>query len=128
MEISTFPTHPAANLRVYQASKTLETDIFFLTRRFPKAEHGALTALIRTTSQCISKQVVRAWQTRHSGTGFRTHLNECQSACARLALWLDLAYDHYYLSTVEHEEFLERKTELQRMLSRLATQRIALLA
>jgi four helix bundle protein len=128
MEVSTLSTNSAANLRVYQAARTLETDIFWMTRRFPQEEKGALTALIRRTSQSISRQIALAWQTRFSVIGFRMHLRESQSACARLALWINLAYDHYYLSAEEQEELLARKTELQRMLSRLATQRIVLLA
>ena len=117
---------PYQNLRVYQYANTLASDLFWITRRFPT--HEPLTDQLRRTARTILLNVVQGWNMRYSGLAFRNHLNEAQSACARLGLWLDAAHESCYLTDTEREELQARKTNLQRMLTRLHDQRIAMLA
>ncbi len=117
---------PYQNLRVYQYANTLASDLFWITRRFPT--HEPLTDQLRRTARTILLNVVQGWNMRYSGLAFRNHLNEAQSACARLGLWLDVAHESCYLTDTEREELQARKTNLQRMLTRLHDQRIAMLA
>ena len=117
---------PYQNLRVYQYANTLASDLFWITRRFPT--HEPLTDQLRRTARTILLNVVQGWNKRYSGLAFRNHLDEAQSACARLGLWLDVAHESCYLTDTEREELQARKTNLQRMLTRLHDQRIAMLA
>ena len=117
---------PYQNLRVYQYANTLASDLFWITRRFPT--HEPLTDQLRRTARTILLNVVQGWNMRYSGLAFRNHLDEAQSACARLGLWLDVAHENCYLTNTEREELQARKTNLQQMLTRLHDQRIAMLA
>ena len=119
---------PYQNLRVYQYANTLATDLFWITRRFPAQELFGLTDQLRQTTRTILLNVVQGWDKRYNGSAFRNHLDEAQSACARLGLWLDIAHESCYLTDTEHKELQARKTNLQRMLTRLHDQRIAMLA
>ena len=128
MEEKPYPIRSFQNLRVYQYATTLATDLFWITRRFPAEELHALTAQLRRTARMISFQVGLGWKKRYYGPAFRFHLDEAQSACARLGLWLSLAHEHCYLTDDAHEELQARKAQLQRMLTRLNDQRIPMLA
>ena len=122
------PYRPYQNLRVYQYANTLASDLFWITRRFPTQEPFGLTDQLRRTARMILLNVVQGWNKRYSGLAFRNHLDEAQSACARLGLWLDVAHESCCLTDTEREELQARKTNLQRMLTRLHDQRIAMLA
>ena len=119
---------PHQNLRVYQHANALASDLFWITRRFPTEEQFALTDQLRRTARTITLNVVQGWNKRYNGLAFRSHLDEAQSGCARLGLWLDVAHESCYLTDTEHEDLQARKTKLQRMLTRLHDQRIAMLA
>ena len=122
------PYRPYQNLRVYQYANTLASDLFWITRRFPTHEQFGLTDQLRRTARAILLNVVQGWNMRYNGLAFRNHLDEAQSACARLGLWLDVAHESYYLTDTEREELQARKANLQQMLTRLHDQRIAMLA
>ena len=122
------PYRPYQNLRVYQYANTLASDLFWITRRFPTQEPFGLTDQLRRAARMILLNVVQGWKMRYSGLAFRNHLDEAQSACARLGLWLDVAHESCYLTDTEREELQARKTNLQRMITRLHDQRIAMLA
>ena len=122
------PYRPHQNLRVYQYANTLASDLFWITRHFPTHEQFGLTDQLRRTARTILLNVVQGWKMRYSGLAFRNHLDEAQSACARLGLWLDVAHESCYLTDTEREALQARKTNLQRMLTRLHDQRIAMLA
>ena len=119
---------PYQNLRVYQHANTLASDLFWITRRFPKQEKFGLTDQLRQTARTILTNVIEGWTKRYTGPAFRNHLDEAQSACARLGLWIDVAHESCYLTDTEREELQTRKTTLQQMLTRLHDQRIAMLA
>ena len=122
------PYRPYQNLRVYQYANTLASDLFWITRRFPTHEQFGLTDQLRRTARTILLNVVQGWNMRYTGLAFRNHLDEAQSACARLGLWLDVAHESCYLTDTEREELQARKANLQQMLTRLHDQRIAMLA
>ena len=128
MEEKPYPIRSFQNLRVYQYATSLATDLFWITRRFPTEELHALTAQLRQTARLVPFQVGLGWKKRYYGPAFRLHLDEAQSACARLGLWLSLAHECCYLTDDAHEELQARKTQLQRMLTRLNNQRIPMLA
>ena len=81
------PYRPYQNLRVYQYANTLASDLFWITRRFPMQEQFGLTDQLRRTARTISLNVVQGWNKRYNGLAFRTHLDEAQSACARLGFF-----------------------------------------
>ena len=128
MEVTSYPSCSHLKLRAYQYASLLASDVFWITRRFPQEEKPALTQQLRRTTQTIPLSVTRSWNMRYHAPSFRRHLDEAQSACARLGLWLHVAHDYGYLTGDEHERLQARKTHLQRMLTRLHNQRITLLA
>ena len=128
MEDKPYPIRSYQNLRVYQCAATLASDLFWITRRFPGYELDALTAQLRQTARAISFHVGLAWKKRYYRPAFQLHLDEAQSACARLGLWLHLAHESCYLTDDAHEALQARKKQLQRMLTRLNDQRISMLA
>ena len=128
MEVTTYTISSHQNLRVYQSASTLASDLFWRTRRFPREEQYALIDQLRSTARTIPINVIQGWNHRYNGPAFRNHLDEAQSACARLGLWLSFSLERGYLDAEEHDHLQTRKVHLQRLLTRFGSQRIALLA
>ncbi len=128
MEETPYPIRSYHNLRVYQYAIPLASDLFWITRRFPNEELQAQTAQIRRTAQSIAFHIGLGWKKRYYHPAFRLHLDEAQSACARLGLWLHIAHESCYLTDAAHERLQARKKKLQRMLTRFSDQRIPMLA
>jgi len=127
MEVTSYLNRSYRNLRVYRCASLLAIDLFWITRRFPPAEQKTLTDQLRRTARAIPYNVLRAWQKRYQGPGFRNHLDEAQSACARLDLWLHMAYESFCLSDDEHTCLQARRRHMQRMLTRFHAQRLIML-
>lgn len=128
MEVNVLPSRSFTNLRAFQSARALASTLFWITRRFPKEEPSLLVDQLRRTAQAIPRSVVLGWNKRYSGLSFRHHLEEAQSACARLGLWLDVALEGGFLSEQKHRDLMAQKRQVRRMLTRLYEQRIALLA
>lgn len=128
MEVTSYPACSHRKLRAYQFAHVLASDLFWLSRRFPSEERLVLTDQVRKTAQTIMLHVAGGWNKRYSGAAFRQHICEAQSACARLGLWLHIAYDCCYLTDEEHEALQNRVKHMQRLLTRFFEQRIVLLA
>ncbi len=127
MEVCPHPTGSYMNLRVFQGASTLATDLFWITRRFPPDEQHALTAQLRRAARAICRNVILAWNQRYCGLAFCKHIDEAQSACARLSLGLDAAHTSGYLADSPYEALTACQRNVQRLLSRLEHQRIVLL-
>ncbi len=128
MEVNVLPASSYANLRAFQGASALDSEIFWITRHFPQEVPYGLTDQLRRTARAICENVIQGWNLRYCAASFRGHLDEAQSACARLGLWLDFAHQGCYLTEDDYEDLLARKTEVQQMLNRLFEHRITLLA
>ena len=128
MEVHALPIRSYQNLRVYRRADALAAELFWITRHFPRHEHYALTSQLRRTSRAVSASIRRGWRRRYSAVAFRHHLMDAQSACARLGLWIDLAYESAYLTDDDYQQLKDAKAEVQRMLNRFYEQRLTMLA
>ncbi len=113
------------NLRAYRRACALASDLFWITRRFPRAGQHTLTDQLRRMAEAVPEHIVRGWSSRHDACAFMEHLNAARQASDQLSHWLNVAKACQYLTPDEHEVLLARKAEVEQTILRLQ-QRCAL--
>ena len=95
-------------LDVYRQSVEAATEIFLLSKSFPKAETFSLTDQIRRSSRSVSAQIAEAWRRRKYAAVFVNKLNEAEGEAAETQSWIEYAVKCEYIRAVQGRD-LHRK-------------------
>ncbi len=76
------------DLKVFQLSYKLATEIFWLTKDFPKEEIYSLTDQMRRSSRSIPVNIAEAWAKRKYENVFKRHLIDSVGSCDETKVWL----------------------------------------
>ena len=85
------------DLEVYKRSFDSATEIFELSKRFPKEEVYSLTDQIRRSSRSVCANLAEAWRERRYGGAFKSKLNDVEAEAAETQTWLEFAVACGYL-------------------------------
>ncbi len=107
------------DLRVYQEAFHLQTEIFKITKRFPKEELYALTDQIRRSSRSIGANLAEAWQKRRYQTHFLSKLSDSDGEQAETRHWLDTALECKYIPQEVHTNLMNQCRQIGRMLGKM---------
>jgi four helix bundle protein len=77
------------DLEVYKLSVDAATQIFEMTKQFPKQETYSLTDQIRRSSRSVSSNIAEAWRRRRYEKAFVNKLNESEAEAAETQVWLE---------------------------------------
>lgn len=119
MEPQTLIQRSHHNLRAYRRACALSSDLFWLTRRFPRAGQHTLSDQLRRIAEAIPDRVARAWASRPDPCAFVEHLKTARQACAQLDHWLNVARACQCLTPDEYEVLHARTGEVDRTILRL---------
>lgn len=104
------------DLKVYQASVELATDIFELTKRFPKEERYSLTDQIRRSSRSIGSQIAESWGKRYYEKHFISKLSDAMAESNETKHWVRMAEQSAYLSLETGNELVSKCESINSML------------
>ncbi len=107
------------DLKVHQISYRLATEIFEITKSFPKEEKYSLIDQIRRSSRSIPANIAEAWHRRKYSRAFVNKLIEAAGEVGETEVWLDFSCDHKYIDKEKHGTLIARYNEVARMLSRM---------
>ncbi len=99
------------DLEIYNRSYKLASDIFWLTRKFPKEEVYSLTSQIVRSSRSISANI--------SESVFKQHLIHALGSNTETQTWLSFAKDCKYLTDIEFNKMNNETDEIGKMLTKL---------
>lgn len=105
------------DLIVYQLAYRLSVEIFEITKSFPKEEKYSLVDQIRRSSRSIPSNMAEAWSRRRYPKSFVSKLIDADGEAAETTVWLDLSKDHKYINEEKHIYFIEKYTEVFKMLN-----------
>ncbi len=105
------------DLIVYQKSYKLAIDIFRATKSFPREEIYSLTDQLRRASRSVSSNIAEGWPKRRYPKSFVSKLIDSAGEAAETEHWLDMSRDLGYLSLEQHDDFLNRCQEVEKMLA-----------
>ena len=106
----------AKDLSVYKRAYELAMEIFEATKSFPLEERYALTSQIRRSSRSVCLNLREAWAKRRYESHFVSKLTDCDGEANETDSSLDFARDCGYISNETHRVFVEKCTEVRRML------------
>lgn len=104
------------DLEVYEVAKTLSSEVFELTKTFPKEEIYSLTDQVRRSSRSVGAQIAEAWGKRRYEKHFISKLTDGDAEQLETQHWIDTAYDCKYLTTEVSNDLIERYKMLGRMI------------
>ena len=105
------------DLIVYQLSYKLATEIFEVTKSFPKEEKYSLTDQIKWSSRSVPTNIAEAWSKRRYPKSFVNRLIDSDGETSETTVHLDFSKDHDYISKEKHTYFIEKYEEVSKMLN-----------
>lgn len=84
-------------LLVYQRAFEAASEIFELSRAFPKEEMYALTDQIRRSSRAVCANLAEAWRKRRYPAAFISKLSDAEAEAAETQVWLEFAVKCGYI-------------------------------
>ena len=106
------------DLIVWQKSMKLVTQIYLITKRFPKEELYGLTPQIRRSCVSIPSNIAEGYG-RNSTNDYVRFLQIASGSLYELQTQLEICLNLDYLSKQRFEEIYEQSREIERMLSSL---------
>ena len=104
------------DLRVYNAAFELAADIHNVSTDFPRDEWFGLTNQIRRSSRAVAAIVAEAYRKKKYTKSFVSKLVEADGENTETQVWLDFCRRFGYLTSHQHDEYIQRSEEIGRML------------
>lgn len=105
------------NLEVYTLSRTLASNIFLLTKKFPREEMYSLTDQIRRSSRSVGAQIAESWAKRKYEKHFISKLTDADAEILETQHWIEIAFDLQLISEGELTKVLDDCASINRMLN-----------
>jgi four helix bundle protein len=105
-------------LDVYKLARSVASDIFKLSRQFPKEERYSLTDQIRRSSRSVCSNITKAWRKRRYEASFVYKLSDADAEAAETQTWIEFALDCGYWDA---EVGKKLSTKYDRILGMLVT-------
>jgi four helix bundle protein len=104
-------------LIVYQKAYALATEIFELSKSFPKEEKYSLTDQIRRSSRSVSANLAEAYAKRRYEAHFVSKLTDAYMENSETQVWLKFALESKYIQFDIYNEFAEQSKDVGRLLN-----------
>lgn len=105
------------NLEVYLLSRYLASNIFLLTKKFPREEMFSLTDQIRRSSRSVGAQIAESWAKRRYEKHFISKLTDADAEILETQHWIEIAFDLQLISEEELAKVLNDCASINRMLN-----------
>lgn len=105
------------DLEVYKLARQLSSELYEISKKFPKEETYSLIDQIRRASRSVGAQIAEAWAKRRYEKHFISKLTDADGEQQETQHWIEVAKDCGYLSLKDSGGLLERYASLGRMLN-----------
>jgi four helix bundle protein len=95
-------------LRLYQNAADAASEIFEITKRFPREEQYALTDQVRRSSRSVCANIAEAWRKRRYPASFVSKLSDADAAAAETQAWIDITHRCDYINADVEQRMLNR--------------------
>jgi len=104
------------DLIVYKKSFAAASEVFQISKRFPREEMYSLTDQVRRASRSVAANLAEAWRKRRYEKHFLSTLNIAEAEAAETQAWIEFSVAHEYISDEVGAELNEKYEEILRML------------
>ena len=109
-------------LMVYAKALDLASDVFGISKTFPREEMYALTDQIRRSSRSIGAQIAEAWAKRRYPKHFASKLTDADGEQNETQHWVEVAYQSKYIDHSQRDHLINLCSEIGRMLGSMINQ------
>ncbi|MFL5341276.1 MAG: four helix bundle protein [Gemmataceae bacterium] len=96
------------DLEVFGKAFDAATEVFELSKRFPKEETYSLTDQIRKSSRSVCANIAEAWRKRRYEGAFVSKLSDAEAEAAETQVWLQFAVRCEYVTDRDQAASLYR--------------------
>lgn len=105
------------DLEVYKSARKLSSQIFELTKSFPREEMYSLTDQIRRSSRSIGAQIAEAWAKRKYEKHFTSKLTDEDGEQQETQHWIEITLDCSNISKDVYGDLRYQCTSIGKMIS-----------
>lgn len=105
--------------KVYQKSFVLATEIFKVSKTFPKEEIYSLTDQIRRSSRSVCACLAEAYRKKKYPAHFVAKITDSDMENSETGVWLDFALSCGYINYQTHKKLKDQNAEIGRMLNHM---------
>ena len=91
-------------LDVYVLAREARTQVFAISKSFPKSETYSLTDQIRRSSRSVTSHIAEAWGRRTYRADFINKINMSESEALETQSWIESAVDCQYIEQATGKE------------------------
>jgi four helix bundle protein len=110
------PVESFKDLTVYKLSREVSTEIYNLSKQFPREEKYSLTDQIRRASRSVGAQIAEAWGKRRYEKHFISKLTDADGEQLETQHWIETSFDCSYISKDTCINLLQRYRSIGKML------------
>jgi four helix bundle protein len=103
------------SLAVYQMAFSISSDIFRISKKFPKEETYSLTDQVRRSSRSVCANLSEAYAKRAYPKHFVSKLTDVDGELSETVTWILFAVDAGYLSEEEGGKLIDRYEPVGKM-------------
>jgi four helix bundle protein len=107
------------DLKVYQKAFQLATDVFEMSKKFPKEETYSLTDQIRRSSRSVCSNLGESYRKRQYEKHFVSKISDADMENTETQVWLDFALACGYVENELMKNLNEKSEEVGRMLQHM---------
>jgi four helix bundle protein len=104
-------------LIVYQKARQFSSEIFLISKKFPKEESYSLTDQMRRSSRSVGAQIAEAWGKRRYEKHFISKLTDADAEQLETQHWLQTALDCGYITETVAQSLTHQCEEIGRLLN-----------
>lgn len=108
------------DLIAYQKAFQLASEIFKMSKKFPKEETYSLTDQIRRSSRSVCVCIGEAYRKRRYPKHFSSKMTDADGECTETMIWLEFALDCEYITMDAFDRLTMRYQEVGRILGNMA--------
>jgi four helix bundle protein len=105
------------DLEVYKLSRELASEIFQISKSFPKEETYSLTDQVRRSSRSVGAQISEAWAKRLYEKHFISKLTDADGEQQETQHWLETAFDCDYIDKIKLKSLLTKYESVGKMIN-----------
>ncbi len=102
--------------KVYQKSFELSTEIYKISKSFPKAETYSLTDQVRRSSRSVCINLGEAWRKRQYPAHFVAKISDADMENTETQIWIDFALSCGYITEDVCKQLTSQSEEIGKLL------------
>jgi four helix bundle protein len=107
------------DLRVYRLARKAVSEIFEVTKDFPRQERYELTDQVRRSARATKALIAEGWARRRYRAAFISKIDEALGEATETQSWLDDALDRGYLTAEQFKSMDDDWSAITSMLARM---------